>query len=495
MTNNDFDFIKSKFDNAQPDMPDSLNRNVIKKKILSKDMKKIIDFKQKKNNGFKHFLTAAACFVLIFGIAFAINMNMSDSDIITGFKNYDQRSSVAAKLEEVPVSDGNGCGAASTFFFKEEVGAESPDMIKTQNGYIFYAYQNSSSLKNKNKNTVYIFSADKNKTKLVKIIENVAADDAEIKGIFVKENRLIVNSATDKTTLISIYNIENVEKPVLISNYEQSGSFGEARIIENNLYVISNYTFTRKDKNCIPSISTGTQKTSVLPKNIVSFKDVKMSQYAVISTIDITSGGQSADLMAVLGGSAKIHFNNNFMYINEYIKGEEYGEPERQVDSAMKLDLKINKFKYADSNEIMEYSYNTVKTNDSVSKTIYAVGNYCVSIEEDMINAKNGLVLYDKKMNELDSITLDNIYVMSKLSFNEKKSVYVLPAYFTESSVRCYGAVAFEIQDDRIVITNKFKNDDDNVMYQGYCVMLGDYVYSFDINDAGVLNIFAHKYN
>mgnify|MGYP004507693995 CR=1 FL=1 len=84
---------------------------------------------------------------------------------------------------------------------------------------------------------------------------------------------------------------------------------------------------------------------------------------------------------------------------------------------------------------------------------------------------------------------------MSKLSFNEKKSVYVLPAYFTESSGRCYGAAAFEIQDDRIVITNKFKNDDDNVMYQGYCVMLGDYVYSFDINDAGVLNIFAHKYN
>ena len=64
MKNNDFDFIKNRFDSVEPSMPDSLNKEILRQKISSNEEHKTIKFEQKKNY-FKPIISAAACFILI----------------------------------------------------------------------------------------------------------------------------------------------------------------------------------------------------------------------------------------------------------------------------------------------------------------------------------------------------------------------------------------------------------------------------------------------
>ena len=64
MKNNDFDFIKNRFDSVEPSMPDSLNKEILRQKISSNEEYKTIKFEQKKNY-FKPIISAAACFILI----------------------------------------------------------------------------------------------------------------------------------------------------------------------------------------------------------------------------------------------------------------------------------------------------------------------------------------------------------------------------------------------------------------------------------------------
>ena len=49
MKNNDFDFIKNRFDSVEPSMPDSLNKEILRQKISSNEEHKTIKFEQKKN--------------------------------------------------------------------------------------------------------------------------------------------------------------------------------------------------------------------------------------------------------------------------------------------------------------------------------------------------------------------------------------------------------------------------------------------------------------
>lgn len=99
MKNNDFDFIKNRFDSVEPSMPDSLNKEILRQKISSNEEHKTIKFEQKKNY-FKPIISAAACFILITGIAFAANSDVFNTEKISGFGNYDEVNSKITELEK-----------------------------------------------------------------------------------------------------------------------------------------------------------------------------------------------------------------------------------------------------------------------------------------------------------------------------------------------------------------------------------------------------------
>ena len=499
MKNNDFDFIKNRFNSVEPSIPNSLNGEILRQKISSNEEYKTIKFEQKKNY-FKPIVSAAACFILIAGIAFAANSDIFSTNKALNFINYEELNSKTATLNQVSSSEGLGCETSKVFRYIEEDGVELPNTVKAYDSYIYYAYSDNNNTKNRNK--IYIYKSGKGNTNLISIIDNFISDEAEIESVFVDGTKLAIVASTETNTIAKLYNIDDKANPVLISKFEQSGNYSESRLIDSKLYVVSNYAFLPEATNTIPNIKENNEITYASSKNIAYFENVKTAQYAVISTIDINAGKLSDDIKAILGGSANIHCTNDYMYINEYIEGESLGAHERSVTTAIRLNLKNGKFTYASGEEIKKYSNNIIDIGEnSYSGILYDIGENLLSIGTDLVNDQDEIILYDKSLNELDRVVFENEHILTNpdwLTSDKEKNIYALSAYFADNSRRYYGVITFKIDNNQIVITNEFKNNDDDLMYQGKCVIIDDCVYSFDINenasDNEKLKIFSYQY-
>ena len=529
MKNNDFDFIKNRFDSVEPSMPDSLNKEILRQKISSNEEHKTIKFEQKKNY-FKPIISAAACFILITGIAFAANSDVFNTEKISGFGNYDEINSKITELEkESSVSEG-GCGIFNTTLVKDEENVEKPDVVKTDGEYIYCAYFDVEGYTNRNK--VYIYKIQDNESEFVSVIDKLASDtDGEysdfykINTLFVYNNRLVIildksnPMSADKykrdfnTTIIKIYDISDKSNPSLITEIEQSGEYNQARMISGILYLTSDYNVETNDKNyTIPWIKQNEETTYASSKNIVCFENAKTAQYAVISTIDVETGELSKGLKAVLGGSAKIYCTKDYMYINEYIEGERYGEPERDVTSAMKLNFKNGKFTYASETEVKQYSNNTIDIGrgDMYDSFLYPFGEYYISLGHDANDFKDEIILFDKNMKELDSIIFENecISVNTNLPrFDKNTNTITLPANYYDEGIEDYhyqGAVVLEITNNKIEINDRIKDSTHiiNIDYENYyyCpqIVYDNCIYSIYINnnapDNKKLKVFSYKF-
>ena len=107
MKNNDFDFIKAKFEDSQPDIPDSLSKEALKNKILTNSSFNKIKVKPRTNH-FKYIAAAAACFIVICSVVAASNSGLFNSNKITGYKNYNEINSVVSTLKRVSLGE-SGC--------------------------------------------------------------------------------------------------------------------------------------------------------------------------------------------------------------------------------------------------------------------------------------------------------------------------------------------------------------------------------------------------
>lgn len=508
MKNNDFDFIKNRFNSAAADVPDSLDERVIKYKILTNHKHKTITFKPKKKNNYKAVISAAACFILILGIVFAAVPGFLNSDKVTTFNNYNNLNTKIAELEKAVLPTGGQGGVFKTVLCKQEDGIETPKAVKTDGEYIYCAYFDSNDNINRNKVYIYKYLTESDGAELVSIIDRLAPDATgeyddiyEINNLFIYKNRLVINMDKNnymssykynrdfRTAITKIYDITDKSSPILISELEQSGKRYTTLMIDNILYTVTNYSVTTDDKSCsVPMVKHNDETVSINAKNIACFENVKQSQYAVINMTDVTTGKLSASPTAVLGGSAIVNCTKEYMYISEFIDGEDCGGyPERENCPAMKLNLKNNKFDIAASDEIAKHTDNKINTGnpDSYSGTVYDIGEYRLGIESDVNTGNNELTLYDNNMNRLDNIVFNNIWLNTKtgsLSVNNEKSVYALPAGFSDDTGHYFGVVTFEIQNDKIVITNKFKSES----YENYqfreCLFTDDYIYSIGIN-------------
>lgn len=529
MKNNDFDFIKNRFDNVEPEIPAGLDKNILKQRILTKDEHRVIKFEQEKNY-FKPIASAAACFILICGVVFAANSDMFSANKVSGFSNYDEVNTKISALEKSPSVSECGCGIFYTTLQRNEEGVETPEVVKTDGEYIYCAYFDVEGYTNRNK--VYIYKVQDSKSEFISVIDKLAPDtDGEysdfykINNLFVYNNRLVIildksnPMSADKykrdfnTTITKIYDVSDKSNPSLITEIEQSGEYNQARIIGGTLYLTSNYNVETNDKNyTIPWINQNDETIYVSSKDIVCFENAKTAQYAVISTIDVNSGKQAEELKAVLGGSAKIHCTKDYMYINEYIEGESWGEPEREVTAAMKLNFKNGKFIYASEEEIKQYANNIIDIGrgDMYDSFLYAFGEYFISLGHDANDFKDEIILFDKNMNEIDSFTFENESVSANINlphFNESTNTITLPASYYDEGIDnyyCQGAVVLEIANNRIEIKDKIKDSTHiiNIDYENYyyCpqIIYDDCIYSIYINnnapDNEKLKVFSYKY-
>lgn len=500
MRNNDFDFIKSKFDSCELDVPLSLDTDVIEGKIMTKTNHKKIKFK-KKHNFVKNIPVIAACFILIIGVAFAVNSGYFGKNRVTGFHNDEELNAKLSTLEKIPTLSEMGGGFFNTKLYITEDGVENPYTVKYYNGHLFYAYYNCNY--NNNRNKVYIFNANGENSNLIALIDDFDLDDYTIQDLFAQNNRLIVNLTTDDNVITKIYDITNCADPILISQFNQVGSYSSSNVIGNKLFVFTSYI----DTNSLPYIEENGERKTVSYEDIVCFENATVAQYAVINSIDIEKGTQADDLKAILGGSSKVHCTKDYIYINEYIEGEIIGEPEREVTVAMKMNVENGKIAYATEEEVKQYSKIIIDIGkgEGYDSTIYPVGEYFISIGNNFSEPETEIILFDKNLNEIDNLTfefydfdLSILTMYGGLAVNEENNTFAIPAYFPNETSRIYGVLTFAIENNKIVIKDKFLNEDESAMYQGMCVFGGKYLYSFNINDdaqdSEKVKIFAYKY-
>ena len=121
-----FNFIKSKFDEAMPEIPLMLDERMIERKIISKEERKVIKMKTNNRKKFRAFASAAACLLLFFGLLFAVYQRNDMPPVIDTpaqietFKNYDElntmidtlnnRAAQAKKILEASNLDGPQMG-------------------------------------------------------------------------------------------------------------------------------------------------------------------------------------------------------------------------------------------------------------------------------------------------------------------------------------------------------------------------------------------------
>lgn len=608
MKNNDldnFDFIKSKFDESSFDVPNTLDENEIKKKILSKENHKVVKFENKKRIKFMPIISAAACFVIVFGVVFASNINKTNNsnnsnnlNKIMSFQSYDEISNFTNNLEHS--SGKTEMGAGYKTISKYDFDDNKPDIVKTYGNYIFYSYFDSNNDKDRNK--IYIYKTDAKKVNLVAILDDFDLDDDfQISNLIVSDDRLIVNiSGSLEESLIKIYDISNPEKPVYMNDYKQSGFYVDSKIINGVLYTVSNYYC---EDNSIPISGFNGKIQKLSPKDIGYFTDSKYAEYAVISALNISTVKESSNTKAIIGSFPYVHFseNNIFLFEGEQIYSEDAdfvvdkSNQTKNDTNIVKIEIKNDDMKLSDlfklqgvitksslidekdgvlriltiSNKNVENSFvnklytldlnlNVLGSVDGGFKENYIdavyIDNYAyvytgsensfvyvfdlsnpknitlnskTSVETDKIpdlvipindnkvitvnepeevdgdeifiyeTSNNGelTILDHKKMNDVyTEVTVD----YQALAINKEKGYFAMPCYTATKTERKYGVVTFEIKNDKIVLTNKFINNDDNLMYDGRCVIIGDYIYSFDINDNmprdKKLSVFSYKY-
>ncbi|HHZ02542.1 MAG TPA: hypothetical protein GX396_06345 [Tissierellia bacterium] len=177
-------------------------------------------------------------------------------------------------------------------------------------------------------------------------------ENTSINEIFIAENKLIVigqnsffyimdepvTDAPDKTfeayimppryyedrTNVLIYNIENIEKPVLEREYLFDGNYVSGREIDNNLYLITNkyinlgYNFYQKEDIEVPlpyyTDVLKNKRNEFGYENIKYFPNYIDSRYMYTVGINLSDIESQPHVDVYLGGSNTIYVSNENMY-------------------------------------------------------------------------------------------------------------------------------------------------------------------------------------
>ncbi|MEM1582120.1 MAG: beta-propeller domain-containing protein [Candidatus Bathyarchaeia archaeon] len=110
--------------------------------------------------------------------------------------------------------------------------------------------------------------------------------DGIIMGLFVSDGKLTIISSTENTqiipasveknvsiakpqTLVQVYDLENIEKPVLIRNVTLSGMYFNSRLVGNYVYVLSSFpAYLGNEEPILPEILDGGRVTTINPTSI-----------------------------------------------------------------------------------------------------------------------------------------------------------------------------------------------------------------------------------
>ena len=458
MKNNDFEFIKQRFDAASVDIPDELDNRVQSKLNNVRPVK--ISFRQ--TNAFKAGMSIAACIAVFVMVVTTINISDIDYRIksddnspssATQLENFDNYKNVkkyikdsqkkekqnaiksriksAVSPELIEYMDASQATKADSFdsaeTYVQEKGVDEADIIKTNGRDIYYLNQSFDEKNGIDKRTINVIETKKGKSTVANTIE---LDDVNsvIEDMFVSDDKLVVNCTSFSGSTVEekiagaysatkaiVYDISDVENPTEINSFEQSGYYTSSRLVGNTFYIVSSYSIN-SSKNYVPLTCSGEGDSEKLnAKDIYYAKNGVGTDYIVVTALDVNTCETIGTTKAVLGCGGEVYGNKDYLYVY----GSDYSGKEPNTTIA-KISLK-------DGVEFCDY----VKINGTVDS------RYSFAEKDNHLCVFATETVKDKNYNYL--------YV---LDANLKK-IYKSPAFATGESIK---AVKY-IDDYAYVIT------------------------------------------
>ena len=458
MKNNDFEFIKQRFDAASVDIPDELDNRVQSKLNNVRPVK--ISFRQ--TNAFKAGMSIAACIAVFVMVVTTINISDIDYRIksddnspssATQLENFDNYKNVkkyikdsqkkekqnaiksriksAVSPELIEYMDASQATKADSFdsaeTYVQEKGVDEADIIKTNGRDIYYLNQSFDEKNGIDKRTINVIETKKGKSTVANTIE---LDDVNsvIEDMFVSDDKLVVNctsfsgstveekiAGADSATKAIVYDISDVENPTEINSFEQSGYYTSSRLVGNTFYIVSSYSIN-SSKNYVPLTCSGESDSEKLnAKDIYYAKNGVGTDYIVVTALDVNTCETIGTTKAVLGCGGEVYGNKDYLYVY----GSDYSGKEPNTTIA-KISLK-------DGVEFCDYVKIKGRVNSQYSFS-EKDKNLCVFTTEN-VNGKDNNYLYVLDAN--------------------LKQIYKSPAFATGESIK---AVKY-IDDYAYVIT------------------------------------------
>lgn len=346
MENNDFDFIKNKFDNDNITAPDSLDKNSIQDMISDKEQVKLKFYKKK---SFKTIVSIAACFAVVItalsvakpfdkqnnetveprGMDNSISTFSSYSDLIKQVKKFEKEYykneyGVKETIEDVQIGNAQTDGAAgvnesahsetqsSYAQTNEQVsGVREGDIILNDGKYIYYANIYSPETYN-----ISIYEG-------TKVISTITTTGTYVSEMYLYNNKLVVNvekfnnKGTDGYT--EIYDLSDIKSPKLENTFYQSGGFVSTRMIGDVLYVVTNQyldSFTCKtEKDYIPVLYNNGDTEEIKATDICCPENPTGPSTMIISAINLKTEKRTSNTRAVFGAGTQLYCSRDNMYI------------------------------------------------------------------------------------------------------------------------------------------------------------------------------------
>lgn len=372
MTNNDFDFIKQKFDESGVNAPEQLNEEYVKEKIESIEPLKVKKSKAPIIGGISVAAAVAVFLVnaLIFSNVLSTFINNPESLMnlfkvsqttnattaeIKSFGSNEEIKEAIQKIFEVQSSEryydgsktysfgndiaeeyalgsadsysaglsgssgssGSSSGSSHNSTYIQEIGVDEADSVKTDGEYIYYMTSYG--------DKIYAIKTDNGKTQVVSEVEPPQSPKesySTFSDFYINNNKLITimdsSLSYHSVTVVSIFDITDKSSITLEDRFSQSGYYCSSRMIGSMLYVVS--THYAYDDNVIPycygGAATSDEAVNTLAADCVySVQNPSDSSFSVISCIDTDKSAQAVKTKAILGSADDIYCTTENLYI------------------------------------------------------------------------------------------------------------------------------------------------------------------------------------
>lgn len=453
---NDFDFIKSKFEEENVTAPYGLDERMVMGMLDGRKQKRVKFYQSK---AFKAFVSTAACIAVVLTAVTVVKPYLSDRNatidvappekqqVLNTFTSVDEIKSAVNQIESV-YYDYNGVGGAlvdkemtdTITTEKPEGGAgeasfgdtytqvddvDEADIIKNDGRYIYYA---STSL-----GCVKIYKPNGKDAELVSTIDDFLkssdeysekpSDTENVYDIYVYKNILAVNTEkyeyrnknaedyyADVSTLVYLYDISDVSSPKKMNSFEQSGTYISSRMIGNQLYLVTNDMIysdeCKDDSDYVPYVCNGkdSEREPMKLSDISYGASPSESGYLVISIIDVENAKKTTDTKAVFGAGTDMYCNKKNMYItmNEW-QWNGFKDDSEHIDTKTQI-VKVNfsegDIKFTAECEVPGNTHNQFSMDEKDGNLRVATTSY-----NEKGNEVNNLFVLDENLNKIGEVT------------------------------------------------------------------------------------------